>query len=105
MSSNPRLFAAVVLLPFAAFSSRVVMQDGYTGFLHLAAREPWALQMLLDLGIALTFVGVWMVRDARSRGLRAWPWVLATLLLGSIGPLAYLVTTGVTDRARSLRST
>ena len=33
----------------------------------------------------------WMVGDARRRGLNPWPWVVATLLGGSLVLLVYLV--------------
>jgi len=36
-------------------------------------------------------VMVWMWRDARRRGRNPWPWIAAALLLGSFGPLAYLL--------------
>jgi len=90
---NRRLVAAVVLLPFAVFSSWVVWRHGYLGFLSLARAEPWALQMLLDLVIACTIAIGWMRADARRNGVNALPYVIATLALGSIGPLAYLVLT------------
>lgn len=85
----------LVLVPFTAFSSWVVAQHGYLGFLTLAGREPWGLQVLLDLVIACVLVVQWMVRDARSRGLPSAPYVALTLFLGSIGPLAYLVHRGL----------
>src|SRR5215831_1506486 len=47
--------AAVLLAGFGAFSIWVVATRGYAGFLELAGRERWALQMLLDLVIALSF--------------------------------------------------
>lgn len=87
--------AAVILAAFSAFSLWVVDGHGYTGFLSLAAREPWALQMLLDLVIALSFAVGWMRADARRRGLAWWPYLAATLLLGSIGVLAYVVRRGL----------
>jgi len=39
-----------------------------------------------------------MVVDARRRGVTAWPWVVATIALGSIAPLAYLVAHGSRSR-------
>jgi Terpene cyclase DEP1 len=84
------LFLLVAVL-FTAYSTLVVAEHGYTGFLHLAWREPWAMQMLLDLTIALTIVSSLLVVDARRRKQVAWPWVVVTLFLGSVGPLWYLV--------------
>jgi hypothetical protein len=46
--------------------------------------------MLIDLSIALTLVLGPLVRDIRRRGGRVWPLLVATLALGSIGPLGYL---------------
>jgi hypothetical protein len=87
-----RLLVLAVLVPFTAFSIWVAATAGPIGFLGLAGREPWGLQMLLDLCISLTFVATWMVGDARRRGRAAWPFVLMTIALGSIGPLVYLAT-------------
>lgn len=81
----------VVFLAFSAFTDVLVFKDGYTGFLHVAAREPWALQMLLDVSIAIGLFTLWMIPDARRRGITPWPYVVACIALGSIGALAYLV--------------
>jgi len=82
----------LILLAFGTFSAELVRADGYTGFLTVAAREKWALQMLLDVGIACTVAGfLWLVPDAKKRGIPAWPYLVATLFLGSVGLLAYLV--------------
>lgn len=80
----------LVAVAFTAYSAVVVFDHGYLGFLHLAGREPWGLQMLIDLTIALVIVSSLLIVDARRRGKTAWPWVLATVLLGSMGPLWYL---------------
>jgi hypothetical protein len=87
--------AAILLAGFGAFSIWVVATRGYTGFLELAGRERWALQMLLDLVIALSFAFSWVRRDARARGIAVWPYAIATVLLGSIGILAYCIRRGV----------
>ena len=85
-----RIVAAVVLAVFGAFSSWIVWRHGYFGFLDVARAEPWALQILIDLAIALAFAVGWMRADARRRGVAIWPYVIATVALGSIGVLAYV---------------
>jgi hypothetical protein len=89
-----RIPVLAVLVPFLAFSVWVAATAGPLGFLTLAGREPWGLQMLLDLAIALFFVTGWMIADARRRGRNAWPFVAMTVALGSIGPLTYLLLRG-----------
>ena len=86
--------AAIVLVGFGAFSIWVVATRGYTGFLDVAGRERWGLQMLLDLTIALSVAIGWMRGDGRKRHIAIWPYVIATVLLGSIGVLAYCVRRG-----------
>jgi hypothetical protein len=83
---------ALVFVPFTIFSVWVAANHGPFGWLTLAGREPWALQVLLDLCIALFVVGSLVVRDAKARGRNPWPWVVATALLGSIAPMAYVLT-------------
>ncbi len=93
--------AAVVLVAFTAFSLWVVAEDGLLGFVTLAGREPWGLQMLLDLVLAFTMLAGFLVRDARARGLSAWPYVLLIAGTGSIGALAYLVRRGLGAAGRT----
>lgn len=85
------ILAPIVLLAFTAYSLVVVAQHGYTGFLSLAGREPWALQMLLDLVIACSFAVGWMIHDARRHQLVAWPFAILTVFFGSVGLLGYVV--------------
>jgi hypothetical protein len=92
------LFLVVAVL-FTAYSTLVVVEHGYTGFLHLAWREPWAMQMLIDLSISLFIVSSLLVVDARRRKRAAWPWLVATLLLGSVGPLWYLALRKAPEQA------
>ena len=85
---------SLVLVVFTAFSLWVCFGEGYFGWLQLAYRDRWALQMLLDLTIALFLCSSWLVRDARSRGIAAWPYVAGTVALGSIAVLFYLIRRG-----------
>ncbi|HEY5926487.1 MAG TPA: DUF2834 domain-containing protein [Kofleriaceae bacterium] len=90
--------AALVLAAFGAFSIWVAAGYGFTGFLSLAAREPWALQMLLDLAIACSFAIGWMLHDAKKRGIKPWPYVVLTIFTGSVGVLVYVVRRGLRAR-------
>jgi hypothetical protein len=49
------------------------------------------IQVLVDLTIALTLVLIWIVRDARERGVSWVPYAVITVFLGSVGPLVYLL--------------
>lgn len=89
---STRTIATIVLLPFLVFSLWVAWTDGPLGFLTLAGREPWGLQMLLDLCIASSFAIGYMLHDARTSGRNPWPYVIATVAVGSIAPLVYLAT-------------
>lgn len=93
------LIAAAILAGFAAYSLWVVAGHGYTGFLVLAWREPWAMQMLVDLVIACGFGIGWMMRDAKKHQITTWPFIVTTVALGSIGLLGYVVVRGFTRRA------
>ena len=93
------LVAAAVLLPFTAYSVWVIAGHGYTGFLSLAAREPWGMQMLLDLVLACSFGVGWMVHDARKHRITTWPFIAMTIAAGSCGLLGYVVYRAVGSRA------
>ncbi|MBK8235725.1 MAG: hypothetical protein IPK74_09235 [Deltaproteobacteria bacterium] len=86
-----KLPLTLLLVAFFAYSTWVIAAQGYFGFLTLAWREPWGTQMFLDLIIALGLVTTQLVPDARRRGMNPWPFVLGTVALGSIAPLAYLL--------------
>jgi hypothetical protein len=83
------LIAAVVLATFGTFSTWVVVTHGPLGFLASAARDPWTLQLLIDLVISLSFAIGWMNADARRRGIRSWPYAVAAVFTGSLAVLAY----------------
>lgn len=88
----PRLPIVLILVPFSVLSAAALWQHGYWGLFAPALHSLAAAQVLVDLVIALGLVLVWMHQDARSLGRRFWPWLVATLALGSFGPLLYLLT-------------
>lgn len=81
----------VIFLAFTGWSLSVALGNGPIGFIPLAGREPWAAQMLVDLGLALFVAWSWLRHDAKAHGIAAWPYILGTLALGSIGVLTYLI--------------
>ena len=95
-----RLFSVIaVFAAFSTYTAIVVMNHGYTGFLELALTGGWGAQMFIDLSIALILFAIWMVPDARERGIPAWPYFLAILTTGSVGALAYLVHRTAKERS------
>jgi hypothetical protein len=89
--NKKQILAGIVLVDFAAFSAWVVAQYGYVGLFREALANAATIQVLLDLLIALTLVTAWMWRDAKRHDINPVPYLLLTLTLGSIGPMAYLV--------------
>lgn len=86
-----KIVPAVLLVGFSALTAEIILSEGYTGWIRIALENRSAGILLVDLTIALGLAVVWMIRDARQRRATVWPFALLTLLLGSIGPLAYLV--------------
>lgn len=97
-----RLAAAIAaFLAFTAYTVWVMAGNGVTGFIALAGREPWGLQLLIDLLVMLALFALWVRQDAEKHGLPVWPWVVATMVMGSMGALAYLVRREWVLRERS----
>lgn len=85
------IILVVVFIAFTIWSTTIAYSHGLLGFVTLAAREPWAAQMLVDLFLSFFVAWSWLRHDARERGIAAWPYIVGTLLLGSIATLAYLI--------------
>jgi hypothetical protein len=83
--------ALVVFVSFTVFTAWVGVEHGPLGFVTLALEGGWGLQMLLDVGISLVIASFWIVPDARRHGINPWPFLLASVGLGSIAALAYVV--------------
>jgi protein-S-isoprenylcysteine O-methyltransferase Ste14 len=92
VSMKLRLFSIIaVFTAFSIYTALVVAEQGYTGFLEVAMAGGWGAQVFVDLCIALVLFALWMLGDARKHGITVWPYVLAILIAGSVGALAYLV--------------
>jgi len=84
-----------VMVDFVCLTAYAMWTEGYFAFIGVAIdfaqSSIWGAQIVADFLVALAMALGWCVADARKRGLNYWPVVVATLTLGSIGPLAYLI--------------
>lgn len=93
------LALAFVLAAFSAFSAYAISVHGLVGFFATVVSTPAAVQVLVDVVIALGLALAWMAGDARERGLPFLPYLALTLCLGSIGLLSYLIHRELRARA------
>ena len=88
----------VVIAAFGVLTALALMDVGYFGILAPHFQSWGGGQVFADLVIMCVLGIVWMIADSRTSGINAWPFVIATVFLGSFGPLSYLV-------ARELKAT
>ena len=86
-----KVILILALIDMLAFSAYVMWEVGYMGIWQAGFASLGSMQILLDLVICCVILASWMVMDARKRGVNPWPWVVATLFVGSIAPLMYLI--------------
>jgi len=91
-----------LLVAFAGFEAWVVAEYGIVGLFAAVLANSATILAFVDLCIALGMVSVWIVLDARERGVSPLPYLAMTLTLGSVGPLAYLIRREGLQPARSL---
>jgi len=89
----------IVLATFSLVTAWSLKTVGLSGILGSHIESPGSVQVTFDFFICAALVITWMIADARRRGIAAWPWVLATLCLGSFAPLVYLLRREVSDAA------
>ena len=89
--SKTMLVLVVAWLAFAALSNAAVAQFGYFGLWRLIGQDLGTVQLFADLTVAMVLVTSWMVRDSRTSGVAAWPYIALTVAGGSVGPLSYLI--------------
>lgn len=99
--SNRLIVLIVVIVAFGVLSALALAEVGYLGIIAPHFQSFGGGQVFADLVIALVLVMIWMVQDARARGVNPWPYVLLTLVAGSFGPLAYLVAREVSVGAKA----
>jgi len=79
------------VMGFGALTAAALADVGYWGILAPHFQTLGAGQVLADLVILATLSILWMLGDARTSGVPAWPYVVLTLAAGSFGPLLYLL--------------
>jgi hypothetical protein len=87
-----RSLLIITLILFGALTAAALWYHGYWGIFAPSFQSFGAAQILADLVIALSLFMVWMWQDAKATDRNPWPWLVATLALGSFGPLIYLLT-------------
>ena len=91
----------LVIAAFGVLSTLALLDVGYFGILKPHFQSWGEAQVFFDLVILGVLACFWIARDSRQSGLPAWPFILATLVLGSFGPLIYLVIRELRSRARA----
>ena len=87
-----RILISITLILFGALTAVALWYHGYWGIIAPQFQSFGAAQVFVDLVIALVLIMIWMWQDAQATGRNPWPWMVATLVLGSFGPLVYLLT-------------
>ncbi len=87
-----RTLLLITIILFGALTVPALWNHGYFGIFALHFQTFGGAQVLTDLVIALTLGMIWMWNDAKVTGRNPWPWIIATLAVGSFGPLIYLLT-------------
>lgn len=87
---------ALVFVAFGAYTAWALWEVGYIGLLMdttstIGSIPVGPLQVAIDLVIMAVIAMGWMIGDAKRKGLTPWPFVAITCVLGSIGPLLYLL--------------
>jgi hypothetical protein len=101
---NKVVMPLVAFVAFTVYSAVVVATQGLSALFpsHLSYGVfGWPMQVFTDLVLMAVGFLVLAAPDARRRGITFWPYVVATLVAGSIGMLAYYVRRGLSrDRAQ-----
>jgi hypothetical protein len=81
-----------LLAGFSAVNVYALEMGSWTGSMdYLGSLGLWGTLAIVDLLIALFIAVVFIVRDAAAKKINPLPYVILTLLTGSLGMLIYLV--------------
>lgn len=89
-----RILLSLVLTIFSIYTGWIVWNFGYTSVFEVSLREHPSTQVLIDLFIMGGIVLGIMILDNQRRGrsfIKVVPFLIITLLAGSIGPLLYFI--------------
>ncbi len=86
-----RTVLILVLAAFLVLTGLALWHHGYWGIIQPHFENYAGMQVFTDLVIALALFLVWMWRDAQKAGRNPLPWVLLTIVTGSIAPMVYLL--------------
>jgi hypothetical protein len=97
-----RVLWFLLLVGFAALNVWALATVGWDGVVsYFTTMGPIEVVAAVDLVIALLVGIVLVVRNARERSIRSAPYVLLTLLTGSIGLLGYLARHDVAEAGQA----
>ena len=86
-----RILLVLLTLDFTVLTGYALEQHGYWGIIAPLLSSSAGWQVMADLTISCMVAAGWMFADARRNGRNPWPYLLLTLVLGSFGPLCYLL--------------
>ncbi|ALO47467.1 hypothetical protein [Pseudohongiella spirulinae] len=89
-----RIVSLICFIPLIVVTGIALADVGLIGIFRLLLDSSAGWQVFVDLASALILTLMFLRDDARRRNIRFWPWVLATLMTGSIAPLLYLIIYG-----------
>lgn len=98
-----RIVVVICGILLGLLAAAILIASGHSNVLvglRYVIADPWGVTTLLDLGVGLLFVAVWLA-VVEPKPWRAAAWIAALLILGNMVTLAYLLSR--TCQARQLR--